>query len=76
MNIIVLNALVAVAALTILFGIWVGVHLWARHRMGIRQIGCRGPVTDDFGNEVCCHTGEPCAGETECTNDDAARHGS
>ncbi len=54
------NGLVAVVALTVLFGVWVGIHLLARHRMGERQIGCRGPMTDDFGHEVCCHTGEPC----------------
>jgi hypothetical protein len=65
----ILNIIVAVTALVLLYGFWVGVHLYARHRMGIRQIGCRGPVTDDFGNEVCCHTGEPCTGETEDCND-------
>lgn len=61
-----INALVAVFALVVIYGIWVGVHLLARHRMGVRQIGCRGPVTDDFGNEVCCHTGEPCPRDDAC----------
>jgi len=62
------NAIIAIAALAVIFGIWVGVHLLARYRLGARQIGCRGPVTDDFGNEVCCHTGEPCEGESECAS--------
>lgn len=66
MNTILLNALVAVAALAIIFGVWIGVHLLARLRMGARQIGCRGPMTDDFGNEICCHTGEPCDRENSC----------
>jgi len=66
MSTVVLNAIVAVAALTILFGVWIGVHLLARFRMGARQIGCRGPMTDDFGNEICCHTGEPCERDTPC----------
>lgn len=65
----VLNIAVALAALAIIFSLWVGVHLLARNRMGIRQIGCRGPVTDDFGNEVCCHTGEPCTGKDSCDTD-------
>lgn len=60
MNPALVNGLVAVVALVTVYGVWVGVHLLARKRMGVRQIGCRGPVTDDFGNEVCCHTGEPC----------------
>ena len=66
MNTVLLNALVAVAGLALVYGIWIGVHLIARHRMGVRQIGCRGPVTDDFGNEVCCHTGEPCTKDSDC----------
>ena len=61
-----INALVAVVALIVVYGIWVGVHLLARQRMGERQIGCRGPMTDDFGNEVCCHTGEPCTRDEAC----------
>jgi len=66
MSSVLLNAIVAIAALAILFGIWVGVHLLARYRMGARQIGCRGPMTDDFGNEVCCHSGEPCEKDSHC----------
>lgn len=66
MPIVLVNALVALVALVLIFGLWIGIHLLARHRMGVRQIGCRGPVTDDFGNEVCCHTGEPCAKEDRC----------
>ena len=66
MNTVLVNAAVAVTAIVLIYGIWVGVHLLARHRMGNRQIGCRGPVTDDFGNEVCCHTGEPCSQDEEC----------
>lgn len=62
------NGLVAVLALLMVYGMWVGVHLLARHRMGERQIGCRGPMTDDFGNEICCHTGEPCEREKDCGN--------
>lgn len=60
------NALVAIVALVVVYGVWVGVHLLARFRMGPRQIGCRGPMTDDFGNEVCCHTGEPCRRDSSC----------
>lgn len=60
------NGLVAVLALVVVYALWVGVHLLARHRMGERQIGCRGPLTDDFGNEICCHTGEPCDREKTC----------
>lgn len=66
MNIVLLNALVAVAALVLLYGVWLGIHLLARARMGARQIGCRGPRTDDFGNEVCCQTGEPCPEDDTC----------
>lgn len=69
MNTTLLNVLVALIALTLIYGLWVGVHLLARARMGVRQIGCRGPVTDDFGNEVCCHTGEPCPGDDACESD-------
>jgi len=69
MNTILINAFVAVAAVVLIYGLWVGVHLLARHRMGARQIGCRGPVTDDFGNEVCCHTGEPCTKDDECESE-------
>ncbi len=72
MNPIILNLVVAVGALVLIFGVWIGVHLLARFRMGVRQIGCRGPMTDDFGNEVCCHTGEPCTGDTTCSTDDEA----
>lgn len=72
MNTIVLNAIIAIGALVLIFTVWIGVHLLARHRMGVRQIGCRGPVTDDFGNEVCCHTGKPCSEETECETDKSA----
>lgn len=61
-----INALVAIVALVVVYGVWVGVHLLARVRMGPRQIGCRGPMTDDFGNEVCCHTGEPCRRDASC----------
>lgn len=60
MSTALLNALVAVAALVIIFGVWGGVHLLARRQMGERQIGCRGPSTDAYGNTVCCNTGEPC----------------
>lgn len=66
MNPTLVNGLVAVLALITVYGIWIGVHLIARHRMGERQIGCRGPMTDDFGNEVCCHTGEPCRRDEAC----------
>jgi len=60
MSAILLNAAVALGALVIIFGVWGGVHLLARKRMGDRQIGCRGPSTDAYGNSVCCNTGEPC----------------
>ena len=60
MNTVLINAVVAVAAILLIYAVWGGVHLLARRRMGVRQIGCRGPVIDDFGNEVCCHTGERC----------------
>lgn len=70
MNPNLVNGLVAVVALVVVYGVWIGVHLLARHRMGIRQIGCRGPMTDDFGNEICCHTGEPCRRDATCESDD------
>ncbi len=57
---ILLNIVVIIAAFLILFGVWGGVHLLARHRLGDRKLGCRGPTTDDWGNTVCCTTGEPC----------------
>jgi len=60
MSTILLNALVAIVALVLLFGVWGGVHLLARKRMGDRKIGCRGPVLDDEGNSVCCNTGGEC----------------
>ena len=69
MNPIILNAIIAIVALVLIFTVWIGVHLIARHRMGVRQIGCRGPVTDDFGNEVCCHTGEPCENDSSCSTE-------
>lgn len=55
-----LNMLALIVALAILFGVWGGVHLLARKRLGDRKLGCRGPTTDDWGNTVCCHTGDPC----------------
>lgn len=60
MSITLLNTVVAVMAIIILLAVWGGVHLLAQRRLGNRQIGCRGPSLDDDGNEICCHTGEPC----------------
>ncbi|MBX3177147.1 MAG: hypothetical protein KF886_07300 [Candidatus Hydrogenedentes bacterium] len=71
MSTVLLNAVVAILALVLIFGVWIGIHLLARHRMGARQIGCRGPVTDDFGNEVCCRSGEPCAKDDSCESEAA-----
>lgn len=64
MSPLLLNAIVVIAALVIVLGVWSGVHLLARKRMGPRQIGCRGPSTDAQGNEVCCTTGEACDRES------------
>jgi len=72
LNPTLVNGLVAVLALITVYGIWIGVHLLARYRMGDRQIGCRGPMTDDFGNEICCHTGEPCRRDDACESGGAS----
>lgn len=69
MSATLISAMAAVVALVLIYGLWIGIHLLARYRMGVRQIGCRGPVTDDFGNEVCCHTGEPCTKDEACESD-------
>ena len=53
-HVMFLNMFVTVLALTVIFGIWVGVHLLARGQMGDRKLGCRGPVKDDAGNAWCC----------------------
>lgn len=66
---ILLNAAVAIVALVILYTIWGGAHLLARYRMGDRKLGCRGPSSDDWGNAVCCHTGEPCERAETCEQD-------
>lgn len=55
-----LNLLVGLVAIVILFSIWIGVHLLARHRLGPRKIGCQGPSYDVEGNPVCCNSGETC----------------
>ncbi|MBI3117183.1 MAG: hypothetical protein HYZ00_00755 [Candidatus Hydrogenedentes bacterium] len=60
MNTFLLNAVAVVVALVLLFGVWIGVHLLARRRMGERKLGCRGPTFDEQGNSVCCHSGQPC----------------
>ncbi len=52
-----LNIAVAAAALVVIFGVWGGVHLLARKRMGERQLGCKGPVPDRGGNMLCCKGG-------------------
>jgi hypothetical protein len=63
----ILNAIVAIIAILVLLGGWVGIHLLARKRLGNRQLGCRGPVMDDEGNQVCCNTGEIC--EETCSTE-------
>lgn len=52
-----LNIAVAAAALVVIYGVWGGVHLLARKRMGERQLGCKGPVPDRGGNMLCCKGG-------------------
>lgn len=56
----ILNALAILIALVLLFGIWIGVHLLARRRMGDRKLGCQGPSYDAAGNSICCKTGLEC----------------
>jgi hypothetical protein len=60
METILLRAGLTVLVLVCFFGIWVGVHLLARRRLGDRRLGCRGPTVDDSGNEVCCNSGDTC----------------
>ncbi|MBI1318671.1 MAG: hypothetical protein GC168_06950 [Candidatus Hydrogenedens sp.] len=66
------NIIAVIVALSLLFGVWGGVHLLARKRMGDRPIGCRGPQIDEAGNKVCCHTGGPCESERD-TAESASR---
>ena len=63
----ILNILLGMLALSALFLLWIGAHLLARLRLGERRLGCRGPTTDDEGNEICCHTGEICDAKEEGT---------
>lgn len=65
MNPLLLNILVFAIALLVLFSVWVGVHLLARHRMGDRKLGCRGPTVDEQGNTVCCNSGARCDRDNE-----------
>lgn len=67
MSTIAINAIAAIVALLVLLGIWGGVHWYAQKRLGIRQLGCRGPVLDEEGNQVCCNTGEIC--EETCSTE-------
>ena len=60
MNTLLLNLLVLILALLVLFGVWIGVHLLARHKMGDRKLGCRGPSVDAQGNSICCNSGLEC----------------
>lgn len=65
-----LNIAVAAAALVVIFGVWGGVHLLARKRMGERQLGCKGPVPDPGGNMLCCK-----GGGKLCESADGHEHG-
>lgn len=60
MNPLILNVLAVLAALVMIYTVWIGVHLLARKRMGERKLGCQGPSYDLEGNSVCCRTGEAC----------------
>ena len=54
MQTVLLNIAVAAAALVIIFAVWGGVHLLARRRIGERQLGCKGPVPGENGQNLCC----------------------
>lgn len=60
MNPVVLNVVVLLVALSLLYGVWMGVHLLARKLLGERKLGCKGPSVDEEGNQICCTTGELC----------------
>ena len=57
---ILLNVVVVIVALLLLYGVWGGIHLFAIKRLGLRKLGCRGPSTDEYGNAICCTTGDKC----------------
>ncbi len=57
---ILLNIVVIIVALAVLYGIWGGVHLFAVKRLGFRKLGCRGPSIDEYGNSICCTSGDKC----------------
>ncbi|HOJ67228.1 MAG TPA: hypothetical protein PKX28_08015 [Candidatus Hydrogenedentes bacterium] len=61
MAVILLNLVVAGVVLIVVFGVWGGVHLLARRRLGDRKMGCKGPHRDEQGNMLCCRgDGSPC----------------
>lgn len=55
MSPILIQALTAIIAILVILGGWALVHLLARHQMGDRKLGCKGPQIDDEGNSVCCN---------------------
>jgi len=67
-----INLLALAVVLALLFGVWGGIHLLARNRMGDRPIGCRGPQVDERGNTVCCNDNSvPCEAVEEATGRDS-----
>ncbi|HPU97011.1 MAG TPA: hypothetical protein PLO53_03540 [Candidatus Hydrogenedentes bacterium] len=61
MNVLLLNIAAAGVFLCVILGIWGGVHLLARGRLGERKMSCKGPQRDDQGNLLCCRgDGSPC----------------
>ncbi len=72
MGTILLNALVAVGAVVVILGVWIGVHLIAQRRVGERKLGCSGPVPSKDGVAMCCSENRPCKEvQAECPADDA-----
>ncbi len=60
MNILALNALLGVVALTIVSMVWLVVHLISQKRMGERHFSCKGPVIEADGNARCCQGDKDC----------------
>lgn len=57
---VVLNAAVAIVAIALVLGVWIGVHLLAQRRVGERKLGCSGPTPNAEGGVSCCSQSASC----------------
>ncbi|HNR30343.1 MAG TPA: hypothetical protein PKI11_05600 [Candidatus Hydrogenedentes bacterium] len=54
MTVLLVNIILAFAAMAVILATWTAVHLLARRRMGERTFSCKGPTVDAQGLARCC----------------------